>query len=107
MSGKVYLGILSNTRTNEKVLTTSELAISPFCIDHNVFTTITKVFVTAELRADVGSVGEVVVRRLDTSDLTSVRTFAKEVLNTEKAIHVLVSGDMTQRGRGVGRRGEI
>lgn len=48
-------------------------------------------FVIGELRAEVGSVGEVVVRRLDTSDLTSVRTFAKEVLDTEKAIHVLVS----------------
>ncbi|XP_050738270.1 retinol dehydrogenase 12-like [Eriocheir sinensis] len=47
--------------------------------------------VAGELRAEVGSVGEVVVRRLDTSDLTSVRTFAKEVLDTEKAIHVLIN----------------
>ncbi|XP_050738479.1 uncharacterized protein LOC127009427 [Eriocheir sinensis] len=47
--------------------------------------------VAGELRDDVGSVGEVVVRHLDTSDLTSVRTFAKEVLDTEKAIHVLVN----------------
>ena len=30
------------------------------------------------------------MRRLDTSDLSSVRAFAKEVLHTEKAIHVLV-----------------
>lgn len=48
-------------------------------------------FVIRELRADAVSVGEVVVRRLDTSDLASVRTFAKEVLAAEKAINVLVS----------------
>ena len=46
---------------------------------------------TGELQADSDARGEVVVRHLDTSDLSSVRTFAKEVLDTEKAIHVLVS----------------
>ncbi|XP_050738480.1 retinol dehydrogenase 14-like [Eriocheir sinensis] len=48
-------------------------------------------FVIRELRADAVSVGEVVVRRLDTSDLASVRTFAKEVLAAEKAINVLIN----------------
>lgn len=47
--------------------------------------------VAGELRSDCGGAGEVVVRRLDTSDLSSVRTFAKEVLDTEKAIHVLIN----------------
>ena len=42
------------------------------------------------MRADKDSDGELVVRRLDTSSLSSVRAFAKEVLATEKAIHVLV-----------------
>ena len=50
---------------------------------------------TGELRSDGSTAGEVVVRRLDTSDLSSVRTFAKEVLESEKAIHVLVSVGMT------------
>lgn len=56
----------------------------------------TQVFATGELRTDVGGSGEVVIRYLDTSDLASIRTFAKEVLDSEKAIHVLV-------GAGVGR----
>lgn len=47
--------------------------------------------VAGELRADVGGAGEVVVRRLDTSDLSSVRAFVKEVLHTEKTIHVLIN----------------
>lgn len=51
----------------------------------------THAFATGELRADVGDVGELVVRHLDTSVLESVRAFAKEVLDAEKAIHVLVS----------------
>lgn len=33
---------------------------------------------------------EVVVRELDTSDLQSVRRFAREVLHTESNIHILV-----------------
>lgn len=37
-----------------------------------------------------------VVRHLDTSSLASVRTFAKEVLDTEKAIHVLVGAGGTR-----------
>lgn len=47
--------------------------------------------VAGELQASGDGRGEVVVRRLDTSDLSSVRNFAKEVLDTEKAIHVLVN----------------
>ncbi|XP_050738276.1 retinol dehydrogenase 12-like [Eriocheir sinensis] len=47
--------------------------------------------VAGELRADVGDVGELVVRHLDTSVLESVRAFAKEVLDAEKAIHVLIN----------------
>ncbi|XP_050738271.1 retinol dehydrogenase 12-like [Eriocheir sinensis] len=47
--------------------------------------------VAGELRADVGDVGELVVRHLDTSDLASVRTFAKEVLDAKEAIHVLIN----------------
>lgn len=52
---------------------------------------------TGELRADGGGSGEIVVRRLDTSDLSSVRVFAKEVLHTEKAIHVLVGEKVARR----------
>ncbi|XP_063860900.1 retinol dehydrogenase 12-like isoform X2 [Scylla paramamosain] len=47
--------------------------------------------VAGELQSDGDARGEVVVRRLDTSDLSSVRNFAKEVLETEKAIHVLIN----------------
>ncbi|KAK8402310.1 hypothetical protein O3P69_000612 [Scylla paramamosain] len=47
--------------------------------------------VADELRSASNAGGEVLVRRLDTSDLSSVRTFAKEVLDTEKAIHVLIN----------------
>ncbi|XP_050738272.1 retinol dehydrogenase 13-like [Eriocheir sinensis] len=47
--------------------------------------------VAGELFADARGAGEVVVRHLDTSSLASVRTFAKEVLDTEKAIHVLIN----------------
>lgn len=47
--------------------------------------------VAGELQASGDGRGEVVVRRLDTSDLSSVRSFAKEVLDTEKAIHVLIN----------------
>ncbi|KAG0713261.1 Retinol dehydrogenase 12 [Chionoecetes opilio] len=47
--------------------------------------------VAGEMRSDGSSAGEVVVRRLDTSDLSSVRAFAKEVLDSEKAIHVLIN----------------
>ncbi|KAK3886762.1 hypothetical protein Pcinc_009082 [Petrolisthes cinctipes] len=43
----------------------------------------------AQLKAEASQGGEVAVRRLDTSDLNSVRTFAKEILDTEKHIHVL------------------
>ncbi len=51
----------------------------------------------------MGGVGEVVVRHLDLSDLASVRTFAKEVLDEEKAIHVLVSaGGAAKEKRGTG-----
>ena len=46
---------------------------------------------TGELKSEGSARGEVVLRRVDTSDLSSVRKFAKEVLETEKAIHVLVS----------------
>lgn len=53
---------------------------------------------TEELWADTGRGGEVAVRHLDISDLASVRSFAKEVLDTEKAIHVLVG----TYGRGTG-----
>nr|XP_053631917.1 retinol dehydrogenase 11-like isoform X1 [Cherax quadricarinatus] len=34
---------------------------------------------------------DVVVRQVDTSDLTSVRKFAKDILNTETALHILVN----------------
>ncbi|KAG0713260.1 Retinol dehydrogenase 12 [Chionoecetes opilio] len=47
--------------------------------------------VAGEMRSDGSSAGEVVVRRLDTSVLSSVRAFAKEVLDSEKAIHVLIN----------------
>ncbi|KAG0713258.1 Retinol dehydrogenase 12 [Chionoecetes opilio] len=47
--------------------------------------------VAGELVVNKGGDGEVVVRRLDTSDLSSVRAFAKEMLDTEKAIHVLIN----------------
>ncbi|KAK4324501.1 hypothetical protein Pmani_004848 [Petrolisthes manimaculis] len=47
--------------------------------------------VADQLKKKASQGGEVVVRRLDTSDLTSVRTFAKEILDTEKHIHVLVN----------------
>ncbi|KAK8402308.1 hypothetical protein O3P69_000610 [Scylla paramamosain] len=47
--------------------------------------------VASELQANGDSRSEVVVRHLDTSDLSSVRNFAKEVLDTEKAIHVLIN----------------
>ncbi|KAK3896289.1 hypothetical protein Pcinc_000033 [Petrolisthes cinctipes] len=45
----------------------------------------------AQLKAEASQGGEVAVRRLDTSDLNSVRTFAKEILDTEKHIHVLIN----------------
>ncbi|MPC30845.1 Retinol dehydrogenase 11 [Portunus trituberculatus] len=45
--------------------------------------------VAGELQSEGNGRGQVVVRHLDTSDLSSVRKFAKEVLETEKAIHVL------------------
>ncbi|KAK3880440.1 hypothetical protein Pcinc_015042 [Petrolisthes cinctipes] len=45
----------------------------------------------AQLKAEASQCGEVAVRRLDTSDLNSVRTFAKEILDTEKHIHVLIN----------------
>ncbi|MPC30848.1 Retinol dehydrogenase 11 [Portunus trituberculatus] len=45
--------------------------------------------VAGELQSEGTARGEVVVRHLDTSDLSSVRKFAKEVLETEKAINVL------------------
>lgn len=48
----------------------------------------TQVFTTGELQADVGGVGKVVVRRLDTSELASVRTVAEEVLDTKETIPV-------------------
>lgn len=51
-------------------------------------------FLPGELRTTVDGAEEVAVRRLDTSDLASVRTFAKEVLDTEKAIHVLVGASV-------------
>ncbi|KAK3891139.1 hypothetical protein Pcinc_004932 [Petrolisthes cinctipes] len=47
--------------------------------------------VAAQLKAKASQGGEVAVRRLDTSDLNSVRTFAKEILDTEKHIHVLIN----------------
>ncbi|XP_045133491.1 retinol dehydrogenase 12-like isoform X2 [Portunus trituberculatus] len=47
--------------------------------------------VAGELLSEGDGRGEVVVRRLDTSNLSSVRTFAKEVLDTEGAIHVLIN----------------
>ncbi|XP_053641521.2 retinol dehydrogenase 13 [Cherax quadricarinatus] len=47
--------------------------------------------VAAEIRESPGSVGEVVVRHLDTSDLTSVRKFAEQILQTETAIHILIN----------------
>ncbi|KAK4312058.1 hypothetical protein Pmani_016487 [Petrolisthes manimaculis] len=47
--------------------------------------------VAAQLKAEASQGGEVAVRRLDTSDLNSVRTFAKEILDTEKHIHVLIN----------------
>lgn len=48
--------------------------------------------------AEVGDVGEISVRHLDTSDLASVRTFATDVLETEKAIHVLVGAVVVVSG---------
>ncbi|XP_045133492.1 retinol dehydrogenase 12-like [Portunus trituberculatus] len=47
--------------------------------------------VAGELQSEGNGRGQVVVRHLDTSDLSSVRKFAKEVLETEKAIHVLIN----------------
>ncbi|KAK3884764.1 hypothetical protein Pcinc_010950 [Petrolisthes cinctipes] len=47
--------------------------------------------VASQLKAQASQGGEVAVRRLDTSDLNSVRTFAKEILDTEKHIHVLIN----------------
>ncbi|KAG7167291.1 Retinol dehydrogenase 14-like [Homarus americanus] len=47
--------------------------------------------VAAWIREAEGSVGEVVVRELDTSDLASVRQFANEILLTEKSLHILVN----------------
>ncbi|KAK3885109.1 hypothetical protein Pcinc_010660 [Petrolisthes cinctipes] len=47
--------------------------------------------VAAQLKAEASQGGEVAVRLLDTSDLNSVRTFAKEILDTEKHIHVLIN----------------
>nr|XP_053641523.1 retinol dehydrogenase 13-like [Cherax quadricarinatus]XP_053641524.1 retinol dehydrogenase 13-like [Cherax quadricarinatus] len=47
--------------------------------------------VAVEIRESPGSVGEVVVRHLDTSDLTSVRKFAEQILQTETAIHILIN----------------
>ncbi|KAK3894217.1 hypothetical protein Pcinc_002014 [Petrolisthes cinctipes] len=47
--------------------------------------------VAAQLKAEASQGGEVAVRRLDTSDLNSVRTFAKEILDTETHIHVLIN----------------
>ncbi|KAK3888022.1 hypothetical protein Pcinc_007883 [Petrolisthes cinctipes] len=47
--------------------------------------------VAGQLNKEASQGGEVVVRLLDTSDLTSVRAFAKEILDTEKHIHVLVN----------------
>ncbi|XP_068231300.1 retinol dehydrogenase 11-like isoform X2 [Palaemon carinicauda] len=35
--------------------------------------------------------GQVFVKQLDTSDLTSVRTFAKQIIDTEKELHILVN----------------
>ncbi|KAK8402311.1 hypothetical protein O3P69_000613 [Scylla paramamosain] len=57
--------------------------------------------VAGELQSHGDGRGEVVVRRLDTSNLSSVRTFAKEVLDTEKAIHVLINNAGTP---GMGKR---
>ncbi|KAK3891128.1 hypothetical protein Pcinc_004921 [Petrolisthes cinctipes] len=47
--------------------------------------------VAAQLKAEASQGGEVAVRLLDTSDLNSVRTFAMEILDTEKHIHVLIN----------------
>lgn len=56
-----------------------------------------RVFAPQELGANTAGIVEVVVGNLDMSDLASVRTFAKEVLNAEKVIHVLVGVDVAAR----------
>uniref|UniRef100_T1J5Y8 Dehydrogenase n=1 Tax=Strigamia maritima TaxID=126957 RepID=T1J5Y8_STRMM len=40
---------------------------------------------------DIEGLGEVVVRHLDLTSLNSVRTFAKEILNTESQINILIN----------------
>nr|XP_045587756.1 retinol dehydrogenase 14-like [Procambarus clarkii] len=48
--------------------------------------------VAAEISKAAGSgAGDLIVRQLDTSDLASVRKFAEEILQTEKALHILIN----------------
>ncbi|KAK8740628.1 hypothetical protein OTU49_003001 [Cherax quadricarinatus] len=47
--------------------------------------------VATEIRVATNYRGEVEVRRLDTSDLASVRAFAKKILENEKSLHILIN----------------